>query len=297
MTALYRHTQIGWVVLVTLAATTAIAVPLARVEGAPEGGFLIAGLLLLAGLVFSTLTVEVDGQAVRIHFTGGLPRRRVLLSDLRACRAVRNPWRYGWGIHMIPGGWIWNVSGFDAVELALADGSLLRVGTDEPEALARAINAVVPASTRDAGPLPMPVVRRRGAGFWITVAAVVAAGVGALVVLFTLQARPPEISITRTTLSVRSLFYGEDYPIAEITAVSLEPRLPRILARTNGFSAEGLLRGWFRVSGLGEGKLFVDVSAPPFVLVRLRRGFVILNFSQPYQTRALYAAIEQSRRP
>ena len=35
--------------------------------------------------------------------------------------------------------WLWNVSGFRAVELVFKDGKRFRIGTDEPESLIRAI--------------------------------------------------------------------------------------------------------------------------------------------------------------
>jgi hypothetical protein len=37
--------------------------------------------------------------------------------------------------------WLWNVSGMGAVELQLKNGSRFRIGTDEPETLARAVEA------------------------------------------------------------------------------------------------------------------------------------------------------------
>jgi len=36
---------------------------------------------------------------------------------------------------------LWNVSGLRAVEFLLKDGSRFRIGTDEPEALVKAIEA------------------------------------------------------------------------------------------------------------------------------------------------------------
>jgi hypothetical protein len=292
----YHHTQVGWVIIGSIAAAIGIVVPLVTVPGASHGGLMMAAFLALVGLLFSTLTVEVDPREVRIRFTGGLVRRRIALTELYSHRPVRNTWRHGWGIHMIPGGWIWNVSGFDAVELVLTDGRTLRVGTDEPEALSRALAAAAPGSRTDAEGTPLPEGRRRGPWFFVVMAALVVVGVIAFVTPFYLQTRPPEVTVTAQQLSIRSLFYGDDYPIAEITGISLEPTLPRILARTNGFAGGGQLRGWFRLEALGEGKLFVDQGAPPFLLVRLRRGFVILNFSEPERTRAVYDEIESRRR-
>jgi hypothetical protein len=146
MTPHYRHTQTGWVIIGSIAAAALLVIPFLTATGTPRGAILIPTVVVLASLVFSTLTVEVDEREIRIRFTGGLVQRRVALSDLRSQRAVRNPWLYGWGIHMIPGGWIWNVSGLDAVELVTNDGRVLRVGTDEPEALSRAIARFAPAA-------------------------------------------------------------------------------------------------------------------------------------------------------
>jgi hypothetical protein len=52
---------------------------------------------------------------------------------------VKNPWYYGWGIHLIPGGWLYNVSGWEAVELQMKNGNKYRIGTDDPQGLMDAI--------------------------------------------------------------------------------------------------------------------------------------------------------------
>ncbi|MBS1223341.1 MAG: hypothetical protein H6R24_19, partial [Proteobacteria bacterium] len=60
-------------------------------------------------------------------------------------RPVRNSWLYGWGIHRTPHGWLYNVSGWEAVEITLASGKRLRLGTDEPGQLTQVLRA---AATR-----------------------------------------------------------------------------------------------------------------------------------------------------
>jgi hypothetical protein len=52
----------------------------------------------------------------------------------------------GWGIHRLARGWIYNVSGWEAVEIELASGSVHRIGTDEPRALLAAIERAQGAS-------------------------------------------------------------------------------------------------------------------------------------------------------
>ena len=103
----------------------------------------VIALLALCLLLFPTLTAIVQGDRLRCFFGIGLIRREVPVSEILAVSVVRNPWTYGWGLRLIPGGWLWNVSGFDAVELQLDQGKVFRIGTDEPEALRTAIaNAV-----------------------------------------------------------------------------------------------------------------------------------------------------------
>jgi hypothetical protein len=287
----YRHTQVGWVTLGSiLAGALLILVLLAGVRALP-GAAWPAGILVLVGLLFATLTVEVDAQEIRVSFSGGIVHKRLALAQVRSCREVRNPWYYGWGIHKLRGGWIWNVSGLDAVEVVLADGAVWRIGTDEPAALARAVAAALPRATGSPAHLQAAAAARttrHGPWFPVVVGLTVVVGVTGFVAPFYLQTRDPIVKVTPRALSIDSLFYGQDYALDQVTAVSLEAHLPRVLLRTNGFAGNGLLRGWFLVQGLGKGKLFVDVGNSPFVLVRLRSGFVIVNFSSPEKTRALY---------
>ncbi|MFQ5948421.1 MAG: hypothetical protein ACE5KX_06140 [Acidimicrobiia bacterium] len=112
---------------------------------------LVAAVLiaLIAGPVFmvlSRLTVEVDDVALRASFGRGWPRRTLPLAEVRSAQAVRNYWWYGFGIWWIPGGTVWTVWGFDAVEFGLSSGRVLRIGTDEPEVLLAALEDRVMAS-------------------------------------------------------------------------------------------------------------------------------------------------------
>ena len=74
-----------------------------------------------------------------MRFGLGIIRRTIALADVTGCTVVRNPWWYGWGIRLIPHGWMWNVAGLDAVELQFRTGRRFRIGTDDPEGLAAAI--------------------------------------------------------------------------------------------------------------------------------------------------------------
>jgi hypothetical protein len=228
---------------------------------------------------------------VRLRYGVGLIRKTIRLEDVRSCREVRNPWYVGWGIRLAPSGVIWNVSGFDAVELALASGKRFRIGTDEPAALAAAITTTKGGFPQASAPLePSPWPQPRRTARLVFVAAI---GIGALLVLglFWTQLRPLVVHVRPDGLRVETLFYGATFPADDIVAVSLEPKLPRVLMKTNGFGGAGTLRGSFRLEGWGEGRLYVDVGMGPYVVVRLREGYVVVNFRAPERTRALYEEI------
>ena len=90
----------------------------------------VAALLVLAVALLVRL---------RVGSGPGLIRRSFAVPSIRTAQAVRNHWYYGWGIRLTPHGWLFNVSGLDAVQIRLENGRQYRIGTDRPEELLAAI--------------------------------------------------------------------------------------------------------------------------------------------------------------
>jgi len=108
----------------------------------PFMSILILIFFIAALVLFYALTVGIQNNIITCRFGIGLIRKSISITEIQSVRAVQNPWYAGWGIRWIPGQyWLWNVSGFKAVELTLKDGKRFRIGTDEPEALVRAIES------------------------------------------------------------------------------------------------------------------------------------------------------------
>jgi len=133
----YRHTQSGWVTVGTCGAILLLFACMPLPTRAPRELLLLATALPVTVVImlFGALTVEVDDATIRLRFGVGLIRKTFSLADVASCQPVRNPWWWGWGIRLIPGGWLYNVSGLDAVELVLKSGKRFRIGTDEPQVL------------------------------------------------------------------------------------------------------------------------------------------------------------------
>lgn len=148
----YKHTQIGYLtIFITLVVTTFFiwiyTTALAETPSVDSGPNLAVSavmLLIIFTLVsFTTLTTSIDKDYIQVKFSYGIYVKKFELSQIASVKIVKNHWYYGWGIRfwLRPRMCIYNVSGFDAVELTMKDGKIYRIGTDAPSELEAAINS------------------------------------------------------------------------------------------------------------------------------------------------------------
>lgn len=136
----YEHTQYGYSGLGTavfLAVVMALSLPETFRDEPIVGYVVLTSMVAIVVLTlwFSRLEVKVSSGVVTASFGLGKPHRVIQLSDVASTRQVRNRWIRGWGVRKISSGWMYNVWGLDAVELELTDGTVFRIGTDEPDKL------------------------------------------------------------------------------------------------------------------------------------------------------------------
>ena len=146
----YKHTQIGYLIIViTLVVLvffawlqiTARAEPPSYDSGTNFAISAIMVLILFILASFVSLQVIIDGKYLRIKFGYGIYKKKFLLNEIVSVKTVKNHWYYGWGIRgwLWPKMWIYNISGFDAVEITMKNGKIYRIGTDESKKLEQAI--------------------------------------------------------------------------------------------------------------------------------------------------------------
>jgi hypothetical protein len=151
----YAHTQTSLyarLMFIPVAAIVSAAV-LSYAESAPLVMVAILSVLLvllaLVIVIFSSLTVVVQGGTLGVAFTYGIMRRTLPLADLARAERTQLPWYYGAGVK-----WegAWDKAGArsiltylawpgDAVALTFRDGRRLQIGTDDPEGLLRAVSS------------------------------------------------------------------------------------------------------------------------------------------------------------
>ncbi len=153
----YEHTQPGtfirvmtgsWVVVFGVLAVVMLA--LGEKEAAIVLGVITVMVAVILGIVvvlFHSLTVRISRSDIALSFGVGLIRKRFPIGDIRSVRIARNRWYNGWGIRKIRGGWLYNVSGFDAIEIQLKNERKYRIGTDQPEKLLAAVESALAGSS------------------------------------------------------------------------------------------------------------------------------------------------------
>jgi len=110
-------------------------------EPAPSTFFAVVCLLLILIVVdFASLTIRVEADGVHWSFGFGWPSGELRLDQIQTVAITRTNMLEGWGLHYtIWHGWLWNVWGFQAVQITYSGGRRVTLGTDDPQGLRDAI--------------------------------------------------------------------------------------------------------------------------------------------------------------
>lgn len=135
----YEHRQIGYLSIASVSGAIVLLAVLMALRGMNSIGLTVMIVVGVCIPLFGTLKVEIGHEDPVIHFGIGLINKRLKLNEIESCRTVKNPCCYGWGIRITPNGWLYNVSGFDAVEVRMRKGKRYRIGIDRPQQFESAI--------------------------------------------------------------------------------------------------------------------------------------------------------------
>lgn len=140
---LYEHRQVGWLTVSALFAIAILICVAAAISDPSERtlSYSLVPILMVVAALFSTLTVRVTDQRIMWFF--GVPGigRSVPLKQIASIRPIKTTIWEGWGIHLTWHGWVWNVAGFNAVQIILRSGTRFAVGTPEPQAVIDAVQS------------------------------------------------------------------------------------------------------------------------------------------------------------
>lgn len=134
---MYKHTQhVPSIILTACGMLGSFAAQKAPKPLRTVTGLSIAGVLY----TFRCLTVTVDQSNIIMDFGKWLRVKTIPLDSVESCKIKETNALIGWGIHFVGDGWLYRVSGQDAVRVKLKTGQRIYIGSDEPIELADAIN-------------------------------------------------------------------------------------------------------------------------------------------------------------
>ena len=141
----YKHTQFGQLIVYTLVGLVIYFGVILYFVGFEPGAIVVLLLILALVASFATLTVYIDGNHLGIKFGYGIYGKKFALNEIASIKIAKHHWYQGWGIrYWAPKKmWIFNVSGFEAVDLTMKSGKIYRIGTDEPQALVTALEQFI----------------------------------------------------------------------------------------------------------------------------------------------------------
>ena len=254
--------------------------------GAAVMGF-VALTMLICILIFFKLTISIDETHLRFSLGVGLIKKKYPFEEISSCRPVKNFPLTGIGIRKIPNGWLYNVSGLGAIELAFKNrGSIVRIGTNNPELVSQTINELIKQEIHGSA-----TYENRKTGNYSSIAIFFIVIVSVAILQLTGNKETTVIT-TDKGFTINGM-YGVTFNYSDIISLDTLSAMPGIKLRTNGFAFGKTLKGNFMLEDKSRVKLFIIKGAPPYIHIRSDAGEFYLSFKDSNKTRDLYKQLEK----
>jgi hypothetical protein len=285
-----KYTQVGTFSIISIGFAVIICIVIMTITGLNDLAAVgimasVVMILLICLLIFYKLTITIDNTYIRFSLGTGLITKKYLISDIKSCKSVSNNLIHGIGIRMIPGGWLYNVSGLKAIEIKFKNSkSVIRIGTDHPDEIAGIISEMIKTDQSGSG---MDYKDKTGFRLaWIIIAITLLIPV----ILILTGNRDPGITLSKSGLKISGM-YGLTINYSDIKQLDTLSSLPRIQMRTNGYASGKSLKGNFRLQNKENAKLFITKRVPPYILIRTDELNLYLNFKESKKTVDLFKTL------
>lgn len=138
----YQNKHMGTALLLVMGAVT-LFVSLMTIDKNSEVMWPVFIILGLISFLFHSLNINVNASEINWSFGPGFWRKSIKVEAVNSVNVIKTKWYYGLGIRYISSGWLYTVSGTDAIQLGLKDGSKINLGTNDPDNLVKAIKSLL----------------------------------------------------------------------------------------------------------------------------------------------------------
>ena len=244
-------------------------------------GFL-ALTMAICLLIFYKLTIYLNDSSISFKLGIGLITRKYMITDIQSCKAVRNDPLSGIGIRMIPGGWLYNVSGLNAIELTFKNKkSKVRIGTDKPDEIAEILSRMIKVEKSE-----IAYSQKNKSGYLLSVIIILICLTFPTLLILS-GSRDTEVITTNSDFRIKGM-YGLTIKYSDIIQLDTIFDLPGIKSRTNGYALGETYKGNFRLRNGENAKLFIKLVSPPYIFIKTEKLNIYLNFKKPVNTVELY---------
>jgi len=239
------------------------------------------------------LTITINNENVSFNLGIGLIGKSFKISDIKSCKPVRNSFIYGIGIHMLPNGWLYNVTGLKAIELQLNNKkTVVRIGTNKPEEISEIIQALIGKNVTEG--IKNLENKRQNRPIWIIISFALIVLLIPMALIFSGN-RGTDAQVDNRGLIIRGT-YGLTIPLNEIIHVDTISSLPRITMRNNGYAFQKTRIGNFRTADRAQVKLYVKIGIKPYIVITSKdRVPIYLNFDDKQRTIKLYEDLKHEK--
>lgn len=107
----------------------------------------------------------------------------------------------------------------------------------------------------------------------------------------------PGAVVDGENLKISTFMYDATQPLKDITDIKLSNDAPQATYKNNGIGLGSIDRGWFTVSNMGKGRLYVHMDSKPFLYITTKDSFIIINYKDAARTQKLYEELIKNVKP
>jgi len=244
-------------------------------------------LMLVCLLTFYRIVIEVDENYITFKLGIGLFKKTYQINDLTSCSSVRCSFISGFGIRKIANGWLYNVSGLDAIELKFNDRKdIIRIGTNKSDEIASLVSSFIKETPDTDESSQIEYTSSINWDKWISLFVVLIA-----VLFFLYINKNDTITANKDNLNISGI-YSKSIDYSQIIKVDTISTIPEIELRTNGSFFRSQAKGYFRLMDVGSAYLNLNLKYPPFIRIILKNNdYFFFNLISPNDTKELFKNI------
>lgn len=246
----------------------------------------LSALMLICLLTFYRIVIEVTENQISFKLGIGLFKKTYQINDLTSCTPVRCSLLNGFGIRRIANGWLYNISGLDAIELRFEDKrNIIQIGTNKSDEIASLVSSLIKQTNSSSQ------IEYTSSTNWVKWIFYVVVSI-ILIVSFYFTERNEHIVTNKYNLDIPGI-YSKSIDYSQIIKIDTISTIPNIELKTNGSFSRNRAKGYFRLKDVGSAYLNLNLKYPPFIRIVLRdESYVFINSADSKETIELFRNIE-----